>query len=115
MLRGMFIDPLIAVFTLGFVAMCAFGFGYIKGLDAGYARPHPPAPGARRTANAKAESRRPGAADANPAGVGPSPEPTLEQLRRMLEPDWDPTLQWDGTPALTSELTIHTPSRPSSD
>lgn len=115
MLGGMFIDPLIALFTLGFVAMCAFGFGYIKGLDAGYARPHPPAPRARRTAKAKVELPPPAAVDANPAAVEQSREPTLEQLRRMLEPDWDPTLQWDGTPALTSELTIHTPSRPPID
>jgi hypothetical protein len=47
-----------------------------------------------------------------PSSATRSPEPTLEELRRMLEPGWDPTLQWDGTPALTSELTVISPSRP---
>lgn len=111
----MYIDPLIALFTLGFVAMSAFGFGYFKGMDAGHAKPRPAPARARRPVKANADPLPPAAVEADSATSVPSREPTLEQLRRMLEPDWDPTLQWDATPALTSELTITTPSRPPRD
>lgn len=41
--------------------------------------------------------------------------PTVEEPRRMLEPDWDPTKQWQGRPALTSDLTLTVRSRPSTE
>ena len=32
--------------------------------------------------------------------------PTADQLRAMLDPNWDPTKQWDGTCAMVSSTRI---------
>jgi hypothetical protein len=100
------IEPWVVVVIAVFWLMVAFSLGYIKGMDARQA-PAMPRPSRRRKALPVPE----------PMPIEPSRRrsPTREELRRTLEPDWDSSLQWDGTPALTSGTTLTIPSRPPGD
>jgi hypothetical protein len=48
-----------------------------------------------------------------PSSAPPAPHdfPTLEEMRAMLDPRWDVTKQWDGTPAFTQGALLVTSTR----
>ena len=47
-----------------------------------------------------------------PTAQPPHDWPTADELRAMLDPNWDPEKQWDGSPAQTQGSRLVTPSRP---